>query len=309
MEPLTRRQFFSLSLKLATLTGLGASALPKISAALAAVGSGTAPVLWLQGQSCSGCSVSLLNSEYPDPAALLLRYISLRFHATLAAASGADSLGVLEAAIREGGYLLAVEGSIPARMPEACVVGGEPFTRQVVRAARNAKAVLAVGTCASSGGIPAAENNPTGAVGVIDHLAAEKIAAPVIALPGCPVHPDWLIGTLVHLLEFGLPEVDEAQRPTMFFGRLVHDRCPRFADYEREKFAASFSDRGCFFKLGCVGTTTHADCTLRQWNGGTNFCIKAGSPCVGCTSEAFARKASFPLYRKTEQAREEKNKA
>ncbi len=301
MEDITRRKFLELSLKLSVITGLGASAIPRISEALELLSSGQAPLLWLQGQSCTGCSVSLLNGEQPDPVALLTQYISLRFHATLMAGTGEISMAVLNNSIDEGGYLLAIEGSIPAGMPEACLVGGELFTDQVARAAAKAAAVVAIGTCAAYGGIPAAENNPTGAEDVSVFLKNKGISVPVISLPGCPPHPDWMTATLVHVLKFGIPDLDESGRPKMFFGEVLHDQCPRYADYERERFAKNFSDEGCLFKLGCLGPNTYSDCALRLWNSGTNHCIKAGAPCIGCTSKEFAAKQSFSFYRINEQ--------
>lgn len=301
MTEMTRRSFLKLSGNLAVAMGLSSTAIPKIAEALQQLASGEAPLIWLQGQSCSGCSVSLLNSDQPDPAELLTSYISLRFHPNLSTATGDVAMTVLNDSIDQKGYYLAVEGSIPAGMPEACVVGNELITRQVSRAASNAAAVIAVGSCAAFGGIPAAESNPTGAVSVPDFLKKERISTPVISVPGCPSHPDWLVGTIVHVLKFGIPDLDTAGRPRMFFGKLVHDQCQRFADYERERFAKSFSDDGCLFQLGCLGPNTYADCTNRMWNSGTNYCIKAGSPCIGCTSATFAQKASFPFYRKNEQ--------
>lgn len=294
---ITRRKFLEFGAKMAAIMGLGSSAIPKIAEALEQLSAGNAPVLWLQGQSCSGCSVSLLNTEYPGPAQVLTGYISLLFHSTLSASTGDVSMEVLNRSIDHGGYLLVVEGSIPAGMPEACIVGHEHFSKQVIRAAKNAKAVIAVGTCAAFGGIPAAENNPTGAVSVPHFFKSQGISKPLIVLPGCPTHPDWIVGTLVHVLKFGIPSLDEQGRPNMFFSKLIHDQCPRFADYERENFAKSFSDDGCLFKLGCLGPNTYADCTLRLWNSGTNSCINAGAPCIGCASEEFAAKASSPFYR------------
>ena len=205
MSDITRRKFLELSVKLSVITGLGSMAVPRIAEALGELSAGQAPVLWLQGQSCSGCSVSLLNSDHPDPVTLLTAYISLRFHATLSTSTGDVSMAVINQSIAKGGYFLAVEGSIPTSMPEACMVGHETFEKQVSRAAKNANAVIAVGGCASFGGIPAAENNPTGAQSVPAFLKKEKIDKPVIAIPGCPVHPDWLVGTLVHVLKFGIP--------------------------------------------------------------------------------------------------------
>ncbi len=298
MRKFTRREFLELSGKLTALMGLGSSAVPPISRALEKLVSKSSPVLWLQGQSCSGCSVSLLNSENPGPVSLLTEYMTLLFHSTLSAATGHVAMDVVQKTIDKGGFILALEGSIPYSMPEACLIGHQPLTKLVLKAAANAEAVIAVGTCASFGGIPAAENNPTGAISLPDFFKKENINKTVVCLPGCPSHPDWIVGTLAHLLKFGLPPLDNMNRPKTFFSKLIHDQCPRFPDYERENFAKIFSDDGCLFKLGCLGINTHADCTLRYWNSGTNSCIPAGAPCIGCASEDFASKSSFPFYRK-----------
>lgn len=297
MKKINRREFIQFSGKIAALLGLNASGVVKVSEALAQIQNGTAPVLWLQGQSCSGCSVSLLNSEDPNPARLLTQYLSLKFHSTLSTSSGELSMETIFGTIDEGGYLLVVEGSIPTKILKACKVGEHYFTDLVKTSAKKANAVIAVGTCAAFGGIPAAENNPTGAQSVGDFFRDNAINVPLINIPGCPVHPDWVTGTLVHALKFGLPELDGKKRPKQFFSKLIHDQCPRFADYERERFAENFSEPGCLFKLGCQGPITHADCTTRLWNGGTNTCINAEAPCIGCASEFFAKKVSFPFYR------------
>ena len=179
------------------------------------------------------------------------------------------------------------------------------MTEQVVRAAKGADAVLAIGSCAAFGGIPAAEGNVTGAMNVADYLKERGVDKPVIRLPGCPSHPDWMVGTIVHVLEFGMPEMDEYGRPTMFYGKALHDQCPRYADFEAENFAAQFADDGCLFELGCLGPVTNADCTTRLWNGGTNSCIKANAPCIGCAGEDFALEKGTSFHRKVEMQQEE----
>jgi len=298
---LTRREFITLSAKMTALMGLSQSLIPDMANALNDMVQDNIPVLWLQGQSCSGCSVSLLNTENPDPAELLTRYISLLFHSTLSFATGHLSMEVLNKSIEQKNYYLVIEGSIPEKLPEACVIGEELITEQVLRASRDANAIIAVGTCAAYGGIPAAEGNPTGAVGVPEFLKHNSISKPTIILPGCPVHPEWIVGTLAHVIKFGIPPIDSQGRPKSIYSRLIHDQCPRFADYEREKFAKHFSDTGCLFKLGCLGPNTHADCTVRHWHSGVNSCINAGAPCIGCASEAFPGKKAFPFYRKREE--------
>lgn len=300
MNHFTRRHFLKLAGQMSAAMGLSLAATPQVASALEHLVSDKAKVLWIQAQSCSGCSISMLNSEEPGPEQLLTQYISLLFHQTLSAATGQTGLNVLEQSIEAGDYILVVEGSIPAGMPEACTIGHEPVADIISRAAQNAKAVVSIGTCAAFGGIPAAEGNPTGAISVQKHLEKERVQTPVINIPGCPSHPDWLVGTLVHISQFGIPKCDSKGRPEMFFSRTNHDQCPRYSDYERGFFAQSFSDDGCLFKLGCLGVITAADCTTRLRNGGTNSCINSGAPCLGCASPIFAQKKSIPFYRENE---------
>jgi hydrogenase small subunit len=302
MNNLNRRSFLELSAKLCAVMGLSASAIPRLAAAAEELASGNAPVLWLQGQCCSGCSVALLDAESISPVKLITQYINLSFHQTLSTATGEQAVDTVNKMIAAGGYILIAEGAVPAGMPKACTFGGEAFGTQLLRAAKAAKAVIAVGTCAAFGGIPAAENNPTGAVSVVQYLKDQGVNTPAISIPGCPCHPDWLLGTVTYVLKMGLPPVDSMGRPKAFFSRLIHDRCERFGDYEREKFARTFGDEGCLFKLGCLGPITHTDCAVRSWNGGVNSCIRAGAPCIGCGGEQFAAKASLPFITKKRAA-------
>jgi hydrogenase small subunit len=303
-DTLSRRSFLGLSARLTALLGLGSCAIPRVAEALDQIARGAAPVLWLQGQSCSGCSVALLNSEPLTPYSLITKHIALQFHQTLSSATGQQAVETVNKVISQGGYILVVEGAVPAKMPRACLFGEETFAEQLSRAARNAKAILAAGTCASFGGIPAAENNPTGASSVAAWLDAQGIKVPRVLVPGCPPNPDWLVGTVVQLLKFGLPPLDAQGRPAMFFTRFLHDQCPRFSDYERERFAKTFGEKGCLFKLGCLGPITKTDCGQRFFNG-VNSCISAGAPCIGCCSEEFAAKAAMPFVTKERAAQKE----
>ena len=298
---LTRREFLKDAGILVAALGLGPALQPKVAAALEEMATGRAPLLWLQGQSCSGCSVSLLNADSPGPAELITRYLSLYFHQTLSAATGETALSVVDKAIDSGNYILAVEGSVPTKIPEACKIGERTFQDWLVRAAGPAKAVVAIGTCASFGGIPAAPPNLTGATPVGEVLKSQGVTKPVINLPGCPAHPAWIVGTLVHVLKLGLPELDEFSRPKRNYGQLIHDQCPFFAKYQAKQFAKSLGEEGCQFKLGCQGVVTHADCSMRGWNSGVNWCVRSKAVCVGCARPEFARDPGFPFYRLNEQ--------
>jgi len=272
------------------------------------------PAVWLAGASCSGCSVSLLNSVSPNIKNVLIdpvvpgKHLNLRFHATIMAGQGEPVVKVLKETASElpGEYLLLVEGAVPEG--PFCAVGeleGEHFTMEemTVELARNALAVIAVGTCASFGGIPSGEPNPTGARSVREVLEANGISKPLINLPGCPPHPDWLVGTLAMVLLDGLPgpeDLDPALRPKAFYGKLIHDNCPRRAYFDSGQFARHPGEPGCLYELGCKGPMTYADCPLRLWNNGTNWCVGAGSPCIGCVEPSFPDRFQ-PVFEKIDE--------
>lgn len=267
------------------------------------------PVIWLQAATCSGCSVSVLNSVSPQIAELLLdevipgRHINLRFQATVMAGAGEPVIRVLEEAEHDlkGQFILVVEGAVPtAEEGFYGTLGEEPMVERVESLGRAAQAVIALGTCAAFGGIFAASPNPAGCVGVGRLLEERGIETPLINVPGCPPHPDWFVGTVATILLAGLEgvELDEYHRPKPFYGKLIHENCPRRAYFDEGKFAKHLSDEGCLYELGCKGPITHADCPLRLWNNGTNWVIGCGAPCMGCVEPGFPDLVS-PFYEKT----------
>lgn len=297
-----RREFLKLAACLSASFGL--SGFPTIvSAALKKIDYKTVPrLIYLQGQSCTGCSISLLQAESPNAVSMITQYSKLGFHTDLSATSGKQAMELIEAYLsgRAGDYFLAVEGAIPLGMPEACMFGDKPFVEYLTEAAKTMSGAVAVGTCASFGGIPAAEGNLTGAVSLEKFYKQEKIDPLLIKIPGCPVHPDWVWKTIIHLVQVGLPELTGGQ-PKLFFDRKVHESCPRYHDFQQEIFAKKLGDAGCLFKLGCLGPDTQADCPTRWWNGGQTWCIGANAPCIGCSSPLFASQKKFPFYRLFEQ--------
>ena len=272
------------------------------------------PLVWLPASACTGCSVSLLNSASPTIKNILVDqiipgvHLNLRFHQTIMAGAGEPVIEAMENTAKEkkGEYVLIVDGAIPtAANAIYCVMGernGEPVTieTRLEELARDALAVLAVGTCAAFGGIPAAAPNPTGCQPVRPVLGAKGIKKPLVNIPGCPPHPDWLVGTVASILLSGLPEaedLDDHLRPLAFYGKLIHENCPRRAYFDEGKFAKKPGDEGCLYELGCKGPITYADCSLRRWNNGTNWVIGAGAPCNGCTQPEFPDLTS-PFYQK-----------
>lgn len=262
--------------------------------------------IWMQAATCTGCSVSVLNSQAPSIKNVLLdeilpgRHINLRFQATIMAGQGNPVLRVLEETMAEkpGQYLLVIEGAIPGYGFGS--LGEAPMRDRAARLARHALAVVALGTCASYGGIAAAVPNPSKAVSVRELLKKEGITTPLVNIPGCPPHPDWLVGTIACILLYGLPgaeSLDDFGRPLLFYRQLIHEHCPRRAAFNEGKFAKKPGDPGCLYELGCKGPITYADCPTRMWNGGVNWCVGSGAPCNGCTQPEFPDLIG-PLYEK-----------
>lgn len=296
-----RRQFLQLAATLAAVFGTQGVPQPA-TAALQQINPRQVPkLLYLQGLSCTGCSISLLQADAPSPLAMITDYSQLVFHTDLSATSGTQAMELIESFIagENGDYFLAIEGAIPFDMPEACVIAHKPFADYLERAARTMSGAVAIGSCACDGGIPAAEGNPTGAIGLREFYRRRDIDSLVIDIPGCPVHPDWVWHTISHLVKVGLPQLINGA-PRLFFERRLHELCPRYYDFQEEIFAAKLGDKGCLFRLGCLGPITFADCPTRWWNGGRTWCIDTNAPCVGCAAPNFARKKNLPFYRLSE---------
>jgi hydrogenase small subunit len=189
----------------------------------------------------------------------------------------------------DGQYLLVVDGSIPLDNPGYSTIAGVSNYDMLIEGAKGAAAIIAVGTCATYGGIPHAKPNPTGAVSVGD-IIKDK---PIINVPGCPPIPVVITGVLTHFLTFGaIPELDHLGRPMVFYGQSIHDRCYRRPFYDKGLFAKTFDDEGakkgwCLYELGCKGPTTYNACATTKWNDGTSFPIEAGHPCLGCSEPDF----------------------
>ena len=172
---------------------------------------------------------------------------------------------------------------------------------------KKCKIIIALGSCACFGGIPAlanmttnddlydvyyrqtastdkAENPSEGLPALTDRVyALHEVIKVDVSLPGCPPVPEWIAEAITSLLEgktFTLAE------------RSVCDVCP----VKREKKAditlrrplqsanftpGRYDDMRCLNEQGilCLGPATRAGCGGTE---GTPRCIKAYMPCRGC---------------------------
>lgn len=296
---LTRREFLKLCLMGMAGMSLSKMLLPQVAEALLERGE-RPPVIWLECDTCAGDYFSFLNTLHPDIEQFITKMVELHYSNTMMVAEGHLAIEYLYdfAEKRYGDYILVVEGTIPTADERYSLIGhranGHPVSDlEAVRSlSKGAKYILAAGSCASFGGPYAANPNPTGSKPV--HQVIEQ---QVINVPGCPVHPDWMVGTLSHVLLYGVPNLDAFSRPTLFFGSTIHENCPRRTDFENSEFAKKPGDPGCLYEIGCKGPVTFSDCPTRQWIGDhTNWPVEANTPCIGCVAPGFPDRMS-PFFK------------
>jgi len=259
------------------------------------------PVIWLHGQECTGCTESLLRTSHPTLEHLILDLISLDYHETLSAGAGYQAEESLAQSMKKnkGKYILVVEGATPTKDGGIyCKVAGRPFIDIVKETGKDAAAIIAIGSCATWGGIQAAHPNPTGSVGTNEVLKDKT----VVNIPGCPPNAYNFLSTVLYFLTFNkLPALDSLNRPTFAYGRLIHENCERRPHFDSGRFAEQFGDFGhrngyCLYKLGCKGPITHANCpSILFCDAGSGaWPVGTGHPCFGCTEQAIA--FTEPIY-------------
>lgn len=268
------------------------------------------PVVWLETSDSGDNNIAFMNTTYPYLHQVFNDLIDLLYSNTFMAAQGSDALALLLDTLEtyRGKFTLVVEGAIPSKDNGIYNVIAQTKKHRitaleaVTRLGEAAEYVIAIGTCASFGGVTSAAPNLTGSMGVGKVLKRE-----VINVSGCPVNPDWFVGTLAHLIMYGRPELDELSRPKLFYGFTVHRHCQRRSYFDQKDFAEKLGDIECMFSLGCAGPRTGSDCPYRQWINHVSWPVKVNTPCIGCTNQDFPDgSAPFfsPLPQKTHSKQE-----
>ena len=295
----SRRQFLSFCGVMASVL-----ALPKSMASAIAEAIETKPkptLVWLEFQDCAGNSESFLRSGRPSAADIILDALSIDYHETIMAAAGHQAEQALDATVKDkhGEYLVVVEGSIPTGAGGAyCTVGGRAAIDIAREVCDGAMATIAIGTCASFGGIPAASPNPTGALSVADAVPGIRN---LINLPACPANAENLAALVVYFLMYQRwPALDRLRRPLFAYGKSIHDGCERRAHYDAGQYVEQWGDPAhrqgqCLYKMGCKGPVSFQNCPAIGWNQGTSWPIGCGHPCLGCAEPDFWDKMT-PFY-------------
>ncbi|MBI4684059.1 MAG: hydrogenase small subunit [Nitrospirae bacterium] len=302
-QGVSRRDFLKFCTVMATAMGLPLGMGAKIAEAVTTLK--RPPVLWLSAQECTGCTETLLRSSHPTLEKLILELISLDYHETLNAGSGHQAEESRLKSMREnkGKYILVVDGSIPVKDGGIyCKIGGKTALSLLEEMASQAAAVIAIGSCASWGGMPSSSPNPTGATSAQEVLKMKAIKTPVVNIPGCPPNQYNFLSTVLYFLTLKrLPELDENGRPKFAYGRLIHENCERRPHFDAGRFAMEFGDDGhrkgyCLYKLGCKGPETYNNCPAQLFGdvGAGAWPVGTGHPCFGCSEKGVG--FTIPLH-------------
>lgn len=283
---------------------------------------------WLAGMSCDGCSVAATGATNPSVESLWAGSLPglpkvILHHPVLSVEAGHEfvrNFEMAEAGELHAPYVVIFEGSVADERIAARAggywsglgvreVNGEqrpiPTAEWLERLAPGAAAVIAIGTCATWGGIPAAIGNPTGSMGVMDLLGADyrsDLGLPVVNIPGCsPIGDNFtevVAAVLLFLNGLGpLPEFDELGRPAWLFNETVHQGCVRGGFYEEGLFADHYGDPECLVEIGCWGPVVQCNITARGAINHMGGCMNSGGICIGCTMPGFPD-AFAPFYKR-----------
>lgn len=269
---------------------------------------------WLQCGGCGGDTWSLFNAESPNVVELFNELdINLLWHPSISIGDRNDKLKLNEEIISGDRQLdvLCIEGSIlrgPGGTGRFDESDGKPKKDLVAALAKSAKYILAIGTCASYGGI--GTNTETEATGLQftnweegGFLGKDFITGsglPIINLPGCPCHCDVVTGTLSALISGVQIELSEYNSPLEWYSMMVHQGCTRNEYHEYRVEDTEFGKKGCmFFHLGCHGPLVHGPCNKLLWNKRSSK-TRVGVPCFGCTRPDFPQQYPFFFTRNIE---------
>jgi hydrogenase small subunit len=287
-------------------------------------------VFWIAGMSCDGCSIAASGATNPSVEDLLLGRIPnlpkvVLHHPVLSPGAGTEFIRPFKMAV-EGKlgapYVVVLEGSVPDDQafpteygyfsamgaggfdPESETDQPNRVTDWLWKLAPGAAAYVAIGTCATWGGIPAAAGNITGSMSLADFLGKDyrsALGVPVVNVPGCSPVGDNFTETVAAVLLFlqnlaPVPKFDELGRPAWLFEETVHRHCPKAGYYEEGVFAEEPGDNQCLVEIGCWGPVVQCNIVERGAINHMGGCMVAGGACIGCTMPGFPDKYS-PFYK------------
>jgi F420-non-reducing hydrogenase small subunit len=255
----------------------------------------TTAMEWLG--SCSGCEIAILNIG-EDLIPIITEALEI----------------VHSPVLMDHKYFGQCGEGVTLTIPEAVVgivtggVSNHEHLEVLEEMRKKCKVLVALGSCATHGGIPALMNGQDQAdswQGIFNtpstdpgaEIPTVEVPAPLdrvyacdekvkidLQLPGCPPNPKLIAEVIISLLE---------GRPPVLPGKSVCDTCPtkregkgavnmvkRFLENAEFEPGAPLDEMRCLLEQGymCMGPVTAAGCAKR----GAPSCISARVPCRGC---------------------------
>ena len=243
-------------------------------------------VVWFQAITCNGNTHSLLSAN-ASRLELFFDSFNLIYHPSLTIGKTLDDILTQNEKID----FLLIEGAI-SKNEKFFSISNDSTFNLLNKLALKAKHIIAVGSCASNGGMHAKFTQNNDICGINDSIKEQtinKLEHSIINLTGCPVHPEWILQTLFTLKNYGKMQLDEQKRPKELYSTLAHHGCTR-NEYFEWKVEGSFGKKeGClFYDQGCRGPMTHSSCNKILWNDISSK-TRVGMPCIGCTESDFPR--------------------
>jgi hydrogenase small subunit len=255
-------------------------------------------LVWLSGGGCDGCTTAVLSATEPSLEDLLLGHMpdapSLEIiHPYFFFDSGAGYANWLAraAAGQLASFVLVVEGALYEETASGTFaaltfneVGESVSAMDWLRAlAPQAAAVVALGSCATWGGIPAAAGScvPVKSVNeVLGNGYRGRSGLPVVNLPGCAPQGAGFVETLtyvfLHMAQLVPLELDAQGRPAWLYQHQAYPLPPR-ADYA-PAIGYGLGERA----MVTCAVPTHG------WTQNLGGCTRVGGACIGCTEPQFA---------------------
>lgn len=243
-------------------------------------------ILWLSALSCNGNAHSFLNySELKQ----FLEDFEFIYHPIINTKYNLKQITTQTIPCD----ILIVEGTIETKLKKDNI----ELSTLINNYGKKAKKIIAVGTCASFGGVFLDDKvNRYGLHYRLtkQHNRFENLKEKTINISGCPIHPEILVSALYSIKKEYSIKTDKYLRPKEFFGRTTHNGCTRNEYFEYKIDNHKFGElEGCmFYEQGCQGPFTNSSCNTILWNE-TNSKTRVGLPCMGCTEPSFPKQNLF----------------
>lgn len=243
-------------------------------------------LLWLSSLSCYGNVHSLMNYPHIEK---FLNDFEFIYHPSF---EGNYSLNDVISKDLDCDILI-IDGTLQDDLLKADV----PIKDVIFKYGKKAKKIVAVGTCASFGGIFL--NDEDSKYGLHfrtyeQHNRYEQLKEKTINISGCPVQPEVFVNTLYFIKKQYPIKLDKFLRPKEYYGYTIHNGCTRNEYFEYKVDSAGFGNlEGClYYNYGCQAPYTNGSCNKLLWNE-TSSKTRVGHPCMGCTEPSFPKTNLF----------------